>query len=148
MSVDALTAFLGTSKVAGAVPAKKEGYITPSKGKFVVPYSTKNGEQVYQAPIRDNVYVAPCWSNGDKHAALFKGQNVAYLQNSIPVASRNAQQALNRKATLVFLSEVEDYLKEHPEGGYFESSLFGGQWLTVFQKEEEIHDFDAEEDCI
>ncbi len=150
MSVSALQQELARRGAgAGTAPANKAvGYYLPSKGKYSISFATKAGKQVYEAPVRDNVFVAPCWSNGEKHACLLKGQAVSYLQAAIPLSSRSAQQALNRTATLVLLQEIENHLKDHPEGGFFESSLFGGQWLTVLHKEEETRDFDAEVNCI
>ena len=150
MSVDALQEELARRGCStGTAPVTKaEGYFLPSKGKYTIPYTTRAGKQVYKAPVRDNVFVAPCWSNGKETAALLKGQAVSYLQAAVPVSSHSKRQALNRTATLVLLQEIETHLGEHPDGGYFISSLFGGQWLTVIRKEEETRDFDAEVDCI
>jgi hypothetical protein len=149
MSVDALQeelARMGCS--TGTTPViKVEGYYLPSKGKYTIPYTTRAGKQVYRAPVRDNVFVAPCWSNGKEIAALLKGQAVSYLQAAVPVSSHSKRQALNKTATLVLLQEIETHLGEHPDGGYFISSLFGGQYLTVIRRQEG-RDFDAEVDCI
>lgn len=150
MSADALNDALiqmgGASTGTGPV-IKTEGYFHPSKGRYTIPYTTRAGKMVYEAPVRDNVFVAPCWSNGKEIAALLKGQAVSYLQAAVPVSSKSRRQACNKVATLVLLQEIETHLGEHPDGGYFNSSLFGGQYLTVIRREEN-RDFDAEVDCI
>lgn len=150
MSVDALKEELDrmVSSSTGTAPVvKAEGYFLPSKGKYTIPYTTRAGKQVYMAPVRDNVFVAPCWSNGKETAALLKGQAVSYLQAAVPVSSHSRRQALNKVATLTLLQEIETLLGEHPDGGYFVSSLFGGQYLTVLRNKEDNRDYDAEVDC-